>query len=62
MPNFSPVADVKQIRSHYPSLKILVVSAYDDDAYVVGLLDAGVDGYHLKDQPLSDLRWLYSAC
>ncbi len=56
MPNFSPVADVKQIRSHYPSLKILVVSAYDDDAYVVGLLDAGVDGYHLKDQPLSDLR------
>jgi DNA-binding NarL/FixJ family response regulator len=24
--------------------------------YVQGLLGAGVDGYHLKDQPLSDLR------
>jgi DNA-binding NarL/FixJ family response regulator len=35
------LADVKRMRSHYPSLKILVVSAYDDDAYVVGLLDAG---------------------
>jgi DNA-binding NarL/FixJ family response regulator len=56
MPNFSPLADVKRIRNAHPSLKILVVSAYDDDAYVVGLLDAGVDGYHLKDQPLSDLR------
>ena len=56
MPDFSPVADVKRVRAVYPSLKILVVSAYDDDAYVVGLLDAGVDGYHLKDQPLSDLR------
>jgi DNA-binding NarL/FixJ family response regulator len=56
MPNFSPVADVKRIRKALPSLKILVVSAYDDDAYVVGLLDVGVDGYHLKDQPLSDLR------
>jgi DNA-binding NarL/FixJ family response regulator len=56
MPNFSPVADVRRIRQTHPMLKILVVSAYDDDAYVVGLLDAGVDGYHLKDQPLSDLR------
>jgi DNA-binding NarL/FixJ family response regulator len=56
MPNFSPVVEVKRIRGYYPSLKILVVTAYDDDAYVVGLLDAGVDGYHLKDQPLSDLR------
>jgi DNA-binding NarL/FixJ family response regulator len=37
-------------------MKILVVSAYDDDVYVQGLLKAGVDGYHLKDQPLSDLR------
>jgi DNA-binding NarL/FixJ family response regulator len=56
MPDFSPVADAKRVRAVYPSLKILVVSAYDDDAYVVGLLDAGVNGYHLKDQPLSDLR------
>ena len=30
--------------------------AYDDDAYVQGLLGAGVNGYHLKDQPLSELR------
>jgi DNA-binding NarL/FixJ family response regulator len=37
-------------------MKILVVSAYDDDVYVQGLLRAGVDGYHMKDQPLSDLR------
>jgi DNA-binding NarL/FixJ family response regulator len=33
-----------------------VVSAYDDDVYVQGLLGAGVNGYHLKDQPLSDLK------
>ncbi len=37
-------------------MKVLVVSAYDDDVYVQGLLGAGVNGYHLKDQPLSDLR------
>jgi DNA-binding NarL/FixJ family response regulator len=56
MPDFKPVAAVKGIKANYPDLKILVVSAYDDEAYVVGLLDAGVNGYHLKDQPLSDLQ------
>src|SRR5689334_23316559 len=56
MPNFEPISTIRQIRAHYPDLRILVVSAYDDDAYVQGLLGAGVNGYHLKDQPLSELR------
>jgi DNA-binding NarL/FixJ family response regulator len=56
MPDFEPVAAIRQIRVRYPAMKILVVSAYDDDVYVQGLLGAGVNGYHLKDQPLSDLR------
>ncbi|MEM7115495.1 MAG: response regulator [Chloroflexota bacterium] len=56
MPDFEPLRDVRRIREDYPMLKILVVSAYDDDVYVQGLLSAGVNGYHLKDQPLSDLR------
>ncbi len=56
MPAFEPVTAICQIRAHYPAMKILVVSAYDDDVYVQGLLGAGVDGYHLKDQPLSDLQ------
>ena len=56
MPDFEPISAIRQIRARYPQLKILVVSAYDDDVYVQGLLGVGVDGYHLKDQPLSDLR------
>ena len=56
MPNFEPVAAMRRIKVEYPSLKILAVSAYDDEAYVIGLLEAGVDGYHLKDQPLADLQ------
>ncbi len=56
MPDFEPVAAVNKIRAAQPALKILVVSAYDDQSYVVGLLTAGVNGYHLKDQPLSDLQ------
>jgi DNA-binding NarL/FixJ family response regulator len=56
MPDFDPVTALKRIREEYPSLKILVVSAYDDEAYVVGALSAGVNGYHIKDQSLSDLQ------
>jgi DNA-binding NarL/FixJ family response regulator len=56
MPDFEPISAIAQIRADYPNMRILVVSAYDDDVYVQGLLGIGVNGYHLKDQPLSDLR------
>ena len=56
MPDFEPIKAIARIRVLYPALKILVVSAYDDDIYVKGLLAAGVNGYHLKDQPLNDLK------
>lgn len=55
MPDFEPIPAIRRIRMAYPEMKILVVSAYDDDVYVQGLLSAGVDGYYLKDQPLADL-------
>lgn len=56
MPDFEPITTIRAIRARFPRLSILVVSAYDDDLYVQGLLSAGVNGYHLKDRPLSDLR------
>ncbi len=56
MPDFDPVGAVQRMHKTYPHMKILIVSAYDDQSYVVGLLSAGVNGYHLKDQPLSDLQ------
>jgi DNA-binding NarL/FixJ family response regulator len=56
MPDFEPIQAIRQIKASYPHLKILVVSAHNEEVYVQGLLSAGVDGYHLKDQPLSDLK------
>jgi len=56
MPDFEPIPAVRQMKAERPQMKILIVSAHDDDAYVVGLLNAGVDGYHMKDQPLADLQ------
>lgn len=55
MPDFDALGQIRFIRETYPGMYILVVSAYDDNAYVQGLLGAGVHGYHLKGQPIKDL-------
>lgn len=56
MPEFEPLQALRQVRHDFPATRILVVSAHADEVYVTGLLAAGVDGYHLKDQPLADLQ------
>ena len=56
MPDFEALNAIPAIRARYPAMKILVVSVFDDSFYVQRLLEAGVNGYHLKDQPLSDLK------
>ncbi len=56
MPQFEPVGAIQQIRAAVPDMKILVVSAYDDQLYVKRLFEIGVHGYHLKDEPLRTLE------
>lgn len=55
MPDFEPISAIHKIHQEYPEIRLLVVSAYDDNIYVQGLLAAGVSGYHLKGQSLNDL-------
>lgn len=50
MPGPRPVETVSYLRQNCPRLKVIVLTAYDDDAYVRGLLAAGVAGYVLKDE------------
>jgi DNA-binding NarL/FixJ family response regulator len=50
MPGPSPFETVAYLRQHCPAVKVLVLTAYDDDAYVHGLTAAGVAGYVLKDE------------
>jgi DNA-binding NarL/FixJ family response regulator len=50
MPGPPPTATVAFLREHCPEARVLVLTAYDDDAYVRGLLAAGVAGYVLKDE------------
>ncbi|MBA3532788.1 MAG: response regulator transcription factor [Ardenticatenales bacterium] len=50
MPGISPLDTIAYLQTHCPKVKILILTAYDDDAYIRGLLGAGVAGYILKDE------------
>jgi two-component system, NarL family, response regulator LiaR len=48
MPELSGVEATRQIRAQAPNVRVLVLTAYDDDPYIYSLLDAGATGYILK--------------
>ncbi len=50
MPGPSPFETVAYLQEHCPEVKVLVLTAYDDDAYVQGLAAGGAAGYVLKDE------------
>ena len=48
-PEFDPLSVVRQLRADFPDLKICLLSAFLEPAWVRDLLQAGVYGYILKD-------------
>jgi DNA-binding NarL/FixJ family response regulator len=55
MPIVDGVAATVQIRRDFPDTPILMLTTFDDDAYVLAALRAGANGYLLKDLPAADL-------
>lgn len=55
MPELSGVEATRQIRGAAPEVRILVLTAYQDDPYIYGLLDAGASGYILKTAEDADI-------
>ncbi len=48
MPKISGIEVTRWIRTKFPRMGILILSAYDDDPYVLAVLQAGANGYVLK--------------
>lgn len=48
MPNLDGIEATRRIKALCPAVAVLVLSAYDDDQFVFGLLEAGAAGYMLK--------------
>jgi DNA-binding NarL/FixJ family response regulator len=55
MPGLDPIDITRRLAGQHPHLRILVLTAFDDEAYVTGLLSAGATGYLLKEEALDTL-------
>ncbi|MGB8706396.1 MAG: response regulator transcription factor [Dehalococcoidia bacterium] len=48
MPRIDGIEATRRIKALCPAVAVLVLSAYDDDQFIFGLLEAGAAGYLLK--------------
>jgi DNA-binding NarL/FixJ family response regulator len=55
MPKASGIEVTRWVRSHLPEVGVLILTAYDDDPYVMAVLQAGANGYVLKTAHADDL-------
>jgi DNA-binding NarL/FixJ family response regulator len=55
MPKASGIEVTRWIRSHHRQVGVLILSAYEDDPYVMAVLQAGANGYVLKTASPTDI-------
>jgi len=49
MPKLTGIEATRQIKALLPSVAVLILTGYDYDEYIFGLMEAGAAGYLLKD-------------
>jgi NarL family two-component system response regulator LiaR len=55
MPRMNGIQATKAICEQFPDVRILVLTTYDEDEWVIDAIRAGAAGYILKDTPQEDL-------
>jgi DNA-binding NarL/FixJ family response regulator len=55
MPKASGIEVTRWVRAHLPEVGVLILTAYDDDPYVMAVLQAGANGYVLKTARTEEL-------
>ena len=61
MPGLSGVVVVRMIKMIRKELKMLILSTYNDDSYVKAAMQAGADGYLVKNIPIAEMELVIRA-
>jgi DNA-binding NarL/FixJ family response regulator len=56
MPIMDGMEATKIIRAKYNAIKVLVVTMYDDDKFIIKLMELGANGYLLKNADSDEIR------
>jgi DNA-binding NarL/FixJ family response regulator len=55
MPVMNGLESTREIKKQFPGKKVLILSMHDHESYLIDLLDAGADGYILKNTTKDEL-------
>lgn len=55
MPQMSGIEVTRWVRANQPATGVLILTAFDDDPYVMAVLQAGANGYVLKTADAADI-------
>src|SRR6266542_3594855 len=56
MPEMDGIETAKEIRKTNEEVKIIVISMYDEDKYVINLMEIGANGYLLKNAEPEEIK------
>lgn len=56
MPGLTGIEVTQKLKQSHPEIKILILTAYDEDPYVFSLLQSGANGYLLKSCEVDELQ------
>lgn len=56
MPIMDGMEATKAVRKKYPTIKVLVVTMYEDDKFIIHMMENGANGYLLKNAEPDEIR------
>lgn len=56
MPEMDGIEATRQIHRQYPGVRVLVLSMYDDEKFIIHLMECGAAGYLLKNAEPDEIR------
>ena len=57
MPGMDGIEATEHIKAKYPEIKIIVLSMYEDERFIIHLLELGVNGYLLKNAEPEEMEY-----